>query len=660
MKFSLSFLKEFLDFKMSPRKIASILTMGGLEIEDIKKVKGDYIFEAEVTSNRSDWLSIFGIAHELAGLCGKRIKFKIPKVTYTPLLKEISIDIEDFRDCPLYIARLIKNVKILPSIRNVKEKVINCGINSVNSVVDITNYCMLKWGNPLHAFDFDKIEGNIHIRRAKDKETFVGLDNKEYLLSRENLVISDDKKVIALAGVIGAKNTEVDFNTKNILLEGAIFSPLTIRRSRRSVGLDTDSSYRFERGVLSKLLEIASYDAADFIIRTCGGINSGYKKVGKKVSLSKKRIYFNLSQLNTYIGKIFSFNNVKTILSNLGFTVKVKSKENFFVFPPFFRTDISIKEDIFEEIARCYGYNFIKEELPLLRYSHKRDSLCIFKEELKEFLLRLGLSEIITYSLTSIEKLDALKEKNFIILDNPLRHEENALRTTLLLGMVEAMRYNINQKNSNLRFFEIADVYKRYNKKILEEPFLGCIVNEESGGFYYLKGIVEKIIKFLNIKKAKFLEDKKENFLSGIKIIADNKNLGFLGVLNPKTTIFNLKSKLSFFEMDIKLAAFLKRDITYSAFSRYPVVFRDISLVLKKDVKFKEIEKTISDILTATFYRYRILDIYRGKDTPKGFVFLTLRIFYQAKDKTLTAEEVDKLHFKLRDELSKKEGITLR
>ncbi len=319
MKFSLNFIKEFFEPQISPEEISRRLTMAGLEVGSIEEKDGDYIFDAEVTPNRYDWLSAFGIANELACLCKQRLRVKIPSVKTKPLLNKPSIIIKNRNDCSVYIARLIKGVKIDDSPAWLKERVENCGIKSINNAVDTGNYCMLKWGNPLHTFDFDKIEGNIHIRRAKGRELFIGLDDKERLLGKDNLVISDDKKVIALAGVMGAKNTEVDSSTKNILIEGAVFSPLAIRRSRRSAGLDTDSSYRFERNVSSKLLDTASFDAARLLCELCGGEMAGYRKIGKSLSALNKTIAFSKDELNNYIGAKFSSKDIKGNLINLGF-----------------------------------------------------------------------------------------------------------------------------------------------------------------------------------------------------------------------------------------------------------------------------------------------------------------------------------------------------
>ncbi len=254
-----------------------------------------------------------------------------------------------------------------------KQRLENCGINSINNLVDCTNYCMLKWGNPLHAFDFDKIEGDIYVRRAREGEKFLGLDDKERSLSKNNLVIADEKKIIALAGVMGAKNTDVDENTKNVLLEAAVFSPLAIRRSRRDAALETESSYRFERRVFFDYLELASAEAADKIISLTKGRFYGYKMRGEKASREQVKIALSFAKLNDYLGVTIPEAEVKTILENLEFTITKTFREGIEVSPPLFRMDILREVDVYEEAARIYGYDKIPPVLPFIAVEARRD-----------------------------------------------------------------------------------------------------------------------------------------------------------------------------------------------------------------------------------------------------------------------------------------------
>ncbi|MCK4809623.1 MAG: phenylalanine--tRNA ligase subunit beta [Candidatus Omnitrophica bacterium] len=664
MKFSLDFIKEFIDLDDSSQSIASRLTMAGMEIGDFEQAGGDWIFDAEITTNRYDWLSMIGIAKELAALLGKKAEIKIPRLIKEPALKEIDIIIENKNDCPVYLVRLIKGVKVEESPSWLKQRLVNCGLNAVNNLVDSTNYCMLKWGNPLHAFDFDKIEGNIYVRRAKKGEKFLGLDDKERSLNKNNLVIADEKKVIALAGIMGAKNAEVDENTKNVLLEAAVFSPLAIRCSRRDAVLETESSYRFERKVFFDYLELASAEAADKIISLSKGKFCGYKSKGESVCRERIKISFSLSKLNDYLGIIIPESEVKTILENLEFTITKASQEGIEVEPPSFRMDIQREVDVYEEVVRVYGYEKIPLVLPFIAVEASR-GIYEFKKSLRNFLVGLGLKEVITYSITGEKFLEKLNEENVIKIVNPLRQQENALRSTLLPGAIDVVRYNLNQKSGCLRLFEIADIYKK-GKDSQGESFreifsLSLIITDKENRIFYLKGIVEEILKFANVENYAFKEKGQINFTNALEILNNDTVLGFLGRLDKdKKEGFDLKEDLYFTQINLEALCRQKKDKIFVPFSRFPFISRDISMAIEKKKKFLDIEATIKKEAQPYFKKIEILDTYEGKNVPAGFYFLTLRIYYQAGNKTLTSQEVDAVHNKIRDILTKIEGITLR
>ena len=668
MRFSLNFIQEFLKVDISPKKLASLLTMAGMEVESLEKEASDWIFDVEVTTNRYDWLSILGIAREIAAVLGKRLKISYPKIAKQPSLITRDIIIENKEDCPYYIARRIEAVKVSRSKPWLQERILNCGFASVNDIVDITNYSMLKWGNPLHAFDADKLEGNIYIRRAKKNESLIGIDGKERILDKENLVISDSKKVIALAGIIGGKNTEVTATTKNIFLEAAVFSPLTVRRSRRAAGLDTESSYRFERVVPSHLLEYASYEAAKLINELSGGKNKGYKIVGKKPQLAEKSITISLNSLANYLGLVPSKSKVKKILENLDFKVRDISKDKIIVFPPKFRYDVKGEVDIYEEFSRIYGYDKIPSQIPFLKRNlviSNQTGHYHFKGEVANFVALLGFKEIITYSLEEKEQL-RIDDKDVIELINPLRSQENALRSNLFFGMAKSLKYNLNRASigtgnyGNLNLFEIADTYSKSNKGFLEKPTLALATSGKEGDFFFLKGAVEKILNFLNINNFEFKEGSLNNFTNSLEVNVGNCNLGFLGKLDrQQKNNFDLKEDLFFAQLDLLSCVKSRGQRKYKIFSPFPAISRDISISVKKSIKFKEIEKLVkanSNYLVSL----TIVDIYQGKDIIQGHKAFTLRIFYQSAEKTLTSSEVDCFHNQIRESLNKQEDIKLR
>jgi phenylalanyl-tRNA synthetase beta chain len=661
MRFSLNFIKEFLDPEVSAQQLGSLLTMAGMEVEHSEKVGKDWIFDIEVTTNRYDWLSMVGVAREIASCLDKKLKVNYPKVVKKPLLGDRNIIIEDTDDCPFYIGRVVRGITVGDIPSSFKEKIVNCGVNAINNIVDVTNYCMLKWGNPLHAFDEDKIEGDIYIRRARKGEKFVGIDEKERVLDKENLVIADDRKVIALAGVIGAKNTEVDENTKNVFLEAAIFSPLTVRRSRRVAGIDTDSSYRFERRVSADYLEYASVESAQLIEQLGKGVFVGYKEAGKKLAVKKKKIPVSFSQLSTYLGANLPKPKVKKILANLDFKVEKVSDDKITVLSPSFRFDVDREVDIYEEISRVYGYENIDSTIPFFVSQFKGSALYDFKNELRQTLSLLSLREIVTYSISEEQVLESLGQGNFINIVNPLRKQENVLRTTLLAGMLRSMGYNLNRDQYNLRFFEIANIYYKDKNGFCEKPFLSMGISGKADDFFHLKGMVEGLMKFMNVENLEFKEEGVTNFDNALRLVVDKKEVGFLGKLNKKIKDkFDLKEDVVFAGIDIELLYGCKRDKVYKHFSLYPAIWRDISVVLRKGMKFKEVEEIIKKQAGHFLASFRIVNIYKGKDLAKDTFAFTLRIFYQSKERTLTSDEVASLHNKIRETLSEKEGISLR
>ncbi len=667
MKFSLNFIQEFLKIDVSPQKLASLLTMAGMEVECLERVERDWIYDIEVTSNRYDWLSILGITREIAAILGKNLKVKYPLVEKKPILKEKDIIIEDTRDCPYYIGRMIKGIKVGEVTKRIKERVVNCGIGSINDIVDITNYCMLKWGNPLHAFDADKIEGDIYIRRARNNESFIGIDGKERHLVKDNLAIADDKKVIALAGIMGAKNSEVDENTKNIFLEAAIFSPLMVRRSRRIAGLDTESSYRFERSVSAEILEYASSEAAKLIIEITSGVPSGYQAAGKKPHSSTRQIAIDTEHLNSYLGGSFSNLKIKKILKSLGFGIKDVSSNKMVVMPSAFRFDIKERVDVYEEFSRIYGYEKINPQIPFLTHCLREDLVqeavnnsYHFKSKLAEFISTLGFKEIITYSIEDEDSLRKIADKDIVKLLNPLRKQENALRTNLLLGTIQTIKYNLNRNQSSLHFFEIADIYSNEKKGFLEKPSLALSVSGSLQNLFCLKGAIEKIFSYLNMNNFEFRQEHLKNFTNALTIIINGTLAGYLGKLdNELRKSFDLKENVFFAQLDLSLLQANIGERKYEKFSPYPAIWRDISLCLKKDIKFKELEAIIEES-NAYLAGLKIVDVYEGRDVPSGSKAFTLRIFYQSKNKTLTSQEVDAFHNKVRDKLIQKEGIVLR
>ena len=661
MKISLNFLKEFFEVDVPKDKLVSILTMAGIGVGALEEVDGDITAEIEVTSNRYDWLSVVGLARELAASLDKKLDIDYPKVTKIPVYKGKNIIIADPKDCPLYVARFFSCAKVAPSPAWLKERVLHCGINSINNVVDITNYNMLKWGNPLHAFDAKKIEGDIYIRRARQDEQFVGLDDKERQLTSENLVIADDKKIIALAGVMGARNSEVDNATTEVILEAAIFSPLVVRRSRRAAGVDTDSSYRFERQVFAQYLEYASAQSAQMIEELAHAKPVGYKEAGKAPKTPPVSIALEVKSVNEYLGTQIDIKKIKKILLSLGCACTGAAAGKLKVTAPAFRFDIREPVDLYEEVARVYGYERIPLAYPCLsQQTAPRDEISEFKTALRGHASILGLKEIITYSAQAEEDLAKLGEKDFIKFVNPLRSQENTLRTTLLLGMTKTIAYNLNRSRAGLRFFEIANVYNRCAGGFSEKPYMAIGVSAKEHDFFYLKGIAQKLMRFICVPDCAFREEGVPYFTNALKISCGDTSIGFLGKLDTKVKDdFDLKDDIFFAQFDVNALYSAQQEKKYRAFSSFPEVFRDISIALRHDKQFKIIEGLLKG-KSEYLCDYRIIDTYAGKDLPKDHGAFTLRVYYQSQSRTLTSEEIDTIHTNIRHALSSTDGVILR
>ncbi|MDD3296275.1 MAG: phenylalanine--tRNA ligase subunit beta [Candidatus Omnitrophica bacterium] len=666
MRFSLNFIKEFLDIKIEPERLSQVLTMAGMEVESLQKLGSDWVFDIEVTTNRYDWLSITGISREIAAVLGKKLKLKEPPALTGKIYKARSIKIEDSQDCPYYIAKVLRQAKVAPGDLKVQQFLANCGLTSVNNVVDITNYCMLKWGNPLHAFDEDKIEGNVCVRRARKGEIFLGIDDKERELTGQNLVIADDKKVIALAGVMGSKNTEVTSQTKNVFLEAAVFSPLTVRRSRRAAGLDTEASYRFERMVSSDNLECACREAAFLMVKKCSGIYAGGCFSGKKPAAKRKEIILDLDKLSGYLGLMYPKAKVKKILVSLGCRVREVSSKVFSIMPPRLRFDIGKEVDVYEEVSRIFGYDKIPSRIPFLPASAcakiqagGQQSYC-FNNKLKDYAALLGFKEIVTYSVESKEDLARLQEEATVRIINPLRKQEASLRPSLLSGMLGCLRHNFNRGMNELKFFELADTYGLGKSGFLEIPSLALAFGGNNQDFFLLKGSVELLMKFLNIEGYYFKEAEMDNFTNSLALCVGEDVLGFVGKLDQAVKKdFDLKGEVFFCQINAGSLQKKSSQAFFKQFSAYPVVSRDISIALCRDVRFKEIEKIIRSKVNY-LSDLQVVDVYKDKNIPSNQSAFTLRIFYQSPEKTLSSEEVDFFHNDIRKALSSYKGVVLR
>jgi len=658
MKITYNWLKDFVDINISPRELADKLTMAGLEVVSLEEKSGDFVFEIEITSNRPDWLSVFGIAREVAAITNLRLRTR--KYTFKRKSKKsklFKIEIEDKKDCSLYAARIIKGVKVGPSPEWLRKRLELVGCRSVNNVVDITNYVLFELGEPLHAFDLDKLtQDKISVRRGISGEKIITIDGLERTLSKNVLVIADSERSVAIAGVMGGINTEVSFTTKDILLEAAVFSAILVRRGRQELGLQSEASYRFERGVDREIAEKASLRAAELITEICGGSEIIFTSCGL-AKTKPREVILNLSDTARILGVNIRAVKVKQILSNLGFMVKHKSENIFRVGVPSFRQDVNLPEDLIEEIARIFGYEHIPVSLPKISSNvtirERRDLVY----DIKDILISLGLNEAITYSLTDSRILDDFNPaSNAIEIMNPLSQEQGFLRTTLLPGLIRAIAHNLNQKQDYAALFEIGNVFSKINHNPHEElklsmaisgvkkTFLNEIVVKDELGLLNLKGAIEALFIRLGIRDYDFVMQVKG---PDVDIFLDKNPVGLISKLNTLLLDkFGIKNR-DVFTLEVSLEKILSAanlGKKYAPLPKYPGIIRDISFILKQDNSVKDLLFVLQDKGRPLLRSLEIADYYKGKQIPTGYRGLTLSCTYSSSERTLTEEEVAPVH----------------
>ena len=684
MKVSINWIKEFVKFKESAQQIAQKLTMAGLEVGSVEKVGGDTVLEFEITANRPDCLSILGFAQEVAAVTKSKftprsrvgnIRMDTSHVSVRRKMKKGFITIADKKGCLFYRGCLIKDVKIGPSPDWLKDRLEALGTRSVNNVVDVTNYCLLEYGQPLHAFDYDKIVDNVIVRRAKNKEKILTIDGVERELDENILVISDKNKAIAVAGIIGDKLSEVSSSTKNILLESAYFEPVLIRKGSRQLGVSTESSYRFERQVDFKRVTQAQDRAVELLFEIANGKFVDEQRIGQGIKIADQKIKFDSKKANKLLSTDISVKEMISIFSSLGFTCKKSSKDHLLVSIPAIRRDIKIQEDLVEELARVYGYENIPSTMPPVRTVAIDNSS---QEKLKPFirnaLCALGFNEIVTFSLLAKETLDKAKVANEAIrLINPLSSEQECLRPELTASLINCLAYNINHKNNNLKLFELSHIY---NADFQENLSLGLIVTgkfidnwqvKKDLDLFYLKGNVEKLLVNLGYADISFKPlQQSEQFASSeaVEIMCQNVKVGILGRIDKGILAkFGVKNAPSVFygEMAIKnVLDCQKIEKKFEALPKFPASIRDISIVAQTIVKYGDIINVVRRESGEFLKNITLVDIYKGEQIPTGCMGYTIALEFRLSDRTLTDKEVANIYESVTKSLKRELSIQIR
>lgn len=610
----------------------------------------DIYVDYELTSNRADLLSIRGMAYEVGAIYNKKVNEK--KIE----LKEIKENTKDYIDienrtnnCYAYKSRIVKNVVIKESPAFIKSRLMSSGIRPINNVVDISNYVMLECGQPLHFFDLDKLGGKIIIRQANDKEEITTLDGIERTLKNTDIVISDEYHAIALAGVMGNLDTEVTKDTKNILIESAIFNPYNIRYTSKEI-LRSEASIRFEKGIDPNINEVALNMAAYLLDKYANGdVLSGI--VGfNNLDLDDKEIEINLDKIVSVLGMNVTKEDVSDIFNRLGFKFKEKDN-NFKVYVPTRRLDINIKEDLIEEVGRIYGYTNMKGTLPTIEvkkgtYLPKNKYI----KDIKNRLSSLGLNEVITYSLVNKEEINMFKDKNFeyIKVASPLTEDKSIMRYSLIPSLLKVADYNMSRNIKDVNIYEISKVYymeddyKEENKlsilmtgNYIENPW----GNKMNVDFYIIKGILENLFDYLGILNRYKLsrENINKDCHPGIagSIFVDNIDIGYIGRVHPNIN----KKDIYVCEINLdKLFDIKTKGIKSKEIAKYPSITKDVSFILDNRISASDIMNAIYKKGGRIVNNVSVFDVF-GIEDKKSLAF---KITYQDMTKTLTDEEVTK------------------
>ena len=660
----------------------------------------DVILDLTTTANRADALSMIGVAREVAALTGASLR--IPNVSEVMLLEQgndssIKIDISESKACPIYIGTVIEGVKISPSPAWLKQRLESAGIRVINNVVDITNYILLEWGQPLHGFDKDKIQAitaskflTIGVRYARAKESLITLDTQKRNLETETLLITANDQPVALAGLMGGEETEVGDNTTNLLLEAAIFAPITIRRSARTQGLRTEASTRFERGVNQAELALACRRAIHLITELAGGKVSCQDTFASKAdSISATReLSLRLDRINAILGPLKpsedtlyeSFlqpEEVEGILKSLGCELsKIQTKEEVVwnvIVPPYRYRDLEREIDLIEEVARLYGYDNFCETLPSKSAAGYLPSKELVLRSLRSALRGAGLTELMHYSLVK------QGEENQIAIANPLFTEYSALRTELLTGLIDAFQYNLEQGNGVLNGFEIGRIFWREEEKYQEAEAIAGIISNSSkswtrGGkeqplsWFEAKGILEQVFERLYLRVEYKASSQNSMLHPGrtASLWVEGKSLGIFGQLHPQLRQEQeLPDEVYVFQLDlgVLVSVITQGNILirkFSSYSTFPPADRDIAFFIPVAVSVDEIKQVISKAAGKLLESIELFDEYQGENVPDGQRSLAFRLIYRVGDRTLSDADIDPLQQKVRDALVDKLKVNLR
>ncbi|NOX90330.1 MAG: phenylalanine--tRNA ligase subunit beta [Calditrichaeota bacterium] len=650
----------------------------GKDVYELLEADQDWVFDIAVTPNRGDCLSVYGIAREVAALTGNKLKplnSEVEESLETKIDEIVKIHIHDPEGCPRYAARVIRDVKISPSPDWMQRKLEAVGLRPINNIVDITNYVLVELGHPLHAFDLRQIEGSeIHVRSSEAGDRFVTLDDKERLLPENTVMICDAAKPVAIGGIMGGQNSEVSGQTKDVLLESAYFKPERIAMSSKKLGLSTDASQRFERGADPENVIRALNRAAALMAELAGA------KIAKGICdvypspLKEKEIPFKADKINRLLGTRFSEELIKEKLTS----IQLKVNEGKVIVPTF-RHDLSIAEDLAEEVARLVNYsNLPAKDFTTIFYDMPQSDHEKRIQYLRTELLALGLQEIFCQSMVKYEEAEPFAESAPIRIKNPVSDDMACMRPSLFSGMLKAVSYNLNRNNRDLRFFEIGRIFTSFDREnIPTQPYAVAAVitgrrdlpnwnvPEEFVDFYDIKGYLETFLQKLFLDNYKIILYDNARYMAAGESVAvriDDEIVGVCGRLNPEVCgIFDIERAVYGFELNVdQLQKYMIFDRQFQPIPKFPYSERDIAFLLDEDILAADVVEYVRKNGGSLLKSVEIFDVYQGENIPEGKRSLGLRLRYQSTERTLSDQEVDKYFQQIINKTTKHFSASLR
>ncbi len=650
----------------------------GTPLNEIYKIEKDKILEIGLTPNRSDAMSHYGVARDLKAffdLNNENVTLKLPSLsdfTYDDFKIETKINVKDSKLSPLYAGIIIKNIEVKESPKWIKNKIKSIGYEPINNIVDITNYVLHEIGQPLHAFDLDKIT-NIEVKTLPSKTNFKTLDGNQISLSDEDIIICSENDPLCLGGIFGGLDSGVTDKTKNLFLESAIFNPTSIRKSSKRHSIFTEASFRFERGVDPEMVIYALKRASILIKNDCPESISSNIIQENNLKLEDKKIYLRYERINSIAGKLLDKDVIVSILNSLDITIEASTDDGLNVISPHYRADVNREIDIIEEILRVYGYNNIESSSRLVLSS--KDYILnndkIINDIVYKSLIGSGFNEIMTNSICSPQENQINKDIKPLEIINPQGIELSNLRVSLLPGMLDIVAFNTNRQNKNLKLFELGNTYQKINKDNIETRILSIsisgevfdeswAINDKTDSFFYLKGVISKLCNDLSLK-AKFTSKNDSNYSKKLIISNGKDEVGFIGELNKKLLHdYSISTKVCYAEINISKIEIFKSVVKYKEISKFPSSRRDISMIVDSEVSFDIIKKLSFDIEKNILKEVNLFDVYKDKSMSKDKKSYAVSFIFNDSKKTLTDKHIDQVMKKIMNKFNKDLNAQIR